>query len=155
MLLGCVCYALSQKIASLSMNRTKQFIFRIVESSCFIGVIFASWFIAFSSLDFVYLILLALGITICFGIEHKNQRLEKILAVFGRELSLSLYLNHLWILSIIKDIRISRNTKVMLWILLTFLISIFVRKNSGKLSILIHRYFSYRKKILTQSGKKG
>ncbi len=65
--LGCCAYELSRALAKISFNPRMKYIFGVIELACFLGVILMSEYVWASQLQFIQLLLLAVGVTIGFS----------------------------------------------------------------------------------------
>lgn len=115
-LLGCICYKIGLYIKSNTMKKFWKNIFLILEFCCYLAVIIVSFYVRASSIDFLYLILLAIAVTLSYGIEVKGNKILTGIAWLGKNLSLPVYLNHLWIIYLLKDISIKMSLKILVYI---------------------------------------
>ena len=148
LLLGCICYKIGQ-ILRRKYRKYKR-ILEKMEILLYITVIVASYFYSNSSYDFIYLVLLAIAITITFsfGEVSKNFLVLNKISQKGERISLLVYLNHLWLLYIVKKLEFSMTVKILLF-LFSLLISCLLIHNIDKTVYkVIEKYKLYRKAIL-------
>lgn len=125
--LGCICFAICERLRSLNFDLSGKVFLALVECLCFSSVIVHSYSLERGQIDFINILLLAIAITIVFSQKSiiSNYFNSSIFYWLGK-LSLALYLNHVCWIRVLNYLNMSYSSEILitLFLLLTFSSSI-------------------------------
>lgn len=154
MLLGCICYKVGQE--RKKTGKKYKNILSMIEQICYAIVIFSSYFYSRTGYDFIYIVLLAIAvtITISYDSEEENSKYIHIIGEIGKKFSLPIYLNHLWLIYIIKGFHFCITGKVVLFIFSLVISCLLVCFLDSMIQNGIQNYLLYREKVLLKEREK-
>ena len=148
MLLGCLCYKMGKCLAEKVFSKKKLLLINVIEKVAVCIVIIGSYFKAKSNFDFMYLILCAIGITIAYGVKSADNIISRKIAWLGKTLSYLIYLNYLWLIVIIKDLNLTINKKIILFVVSLVVVCGLVIAIEKILKFVFKKYMSMREKYV-------